>query len=102
MVSTAKLRSQPIWFNSLIRIENKPVYFKWWATNGIQTISDLMINDGTFLSFSEFKESFKIKPTFLSFMGIISAVKQLWNKFKPDTLREESNYDNFRPIFFNK
>ena len=51
MVSTAKLRSQPIWFNFLIRIENKPVYFKLWATNGIQTISDLMINDGTFLSF---------------------------------------------------
>ena len=35
-------------------------------------------------------------------MGIISAVKQLWNKFKPDTLREDSNYDNFRPLFFNK
>ena len=33
-------------------------------------------------------------------MGIISAVKQLWNKFKPDTLREDSNYGNFRPIFF--
>ena len=33
-------------------------------------------------------------------MGIISAVKQLWNKLKPDTLREDSNYDNFRPIFF--
>ena len=33
-------------------------------------------------------------------MGIISAVKQLRNKFKPDTLREDSNYDNFRPIFF--
>ena len=33
-------------------------------------------------------------------MGIISAVKQLWNKLKPDTLREDSNYNNFRPIFF--
>ena len=36
------------------------------------------------------------------FMGIISAVKQLWNKFKSDTLREDSNYDNFLTmiIFF--
>ena len=34
MVSIAQLRSQPIWFNSLTRIENKPVYFKLWATNG--------------------------------------------------------------------
>ena len=48
MISTAQLRSQPFWFNSLIRIENKPVYFKLWATNGIQTISNLMTNDGTY------------------------------------------------------
>ena len=33
-------------------------------------------------------------------MGVISAVKQLWNKFKSDTPREDSNYDNFRSIFF--
>ena len=100
IVSTAQLRSQPIWFNSLIRIENKLVYFKLWATNGIQTISDLATNDGTFFSFPDFKERYKIKPTFLSFMGIISPVKQLWNKFKSDTPREDSNYDNFRSIFF--
>ena len=30
----------------------------------------------------------------------MSAVKQLWNKFKSDTLSEDSNYDNFRSIFF--
>ena len=59
-----------------------------------------MNNDGTSLSFPDFKERYKIKPTFLSFMGTISAVKQLWNKFKSDTLREDSNYDNFRSIFF--
>ena len=49
IVSTVQLRSQPIWFNSLIPIENKLVYFKLWATNGIQTISDLATNDGTFV-----------------------------------------------------
>ena len=40
----------------------------------------------------DFKERYKIEPTFLSFMGIISAVKQLWNEFKSDTLREDSKY----------
>ena len=59
-----------------------------------------MTNDGTFLLLTDFEERYKIKPKFLSFMGIISTVKQLWNKFKPETLREDSNYDNFRPIFF--
>ena len=59
-----------------------------------------MTNHGTFLSFPYFKERYKIKPRFLSFMGIISAVKQLWNKLKSDTLREDSNHDNFRSSFF--
>ena len=33
-------------------------------------------------------------------MGIISAVKQSRNNFKPDTKRENASYNNFRPIFF--
>ena len=39
--------------NFLTRIENEPVYFKLWDTNGVLTISNLMTNDGTFLSFSD-------------------------------------------------
>ena len=38
----------------------------------------------------DFKERYKTMSTFLSFMGIISAVKQLRNEFKSDTLREGS------------
>ena len=74
MVSVTQFRSQSIWFNSLIRIGNKPIYFKPWAASGIQNISDLMTNESTFLSFSDFK------PPFLSFLGVISAIKLLWNK----------------------
>ena len=33
-------------------------------------------------------------------MGILSAVKQSRNNFKPDTHRENASYNNFRPIFF--
>ena len=64
MVPSAKLRSQPIWFNSHIRIENKPVYFKLWATNGIQTISDSMTNDGTFFPSRNSKKVSKLSQRF--------------------------------------
>ena len=100
MASVTQLRSQSIWFNSLIRVENKPVYFKLRASNGIQFISDLMINESTFLSFSDFKDRYKIKPNVLSFLGIISAIKQLWNKIKPESPSEDSHYESFRQKFF--
>ena len=96
MVSVTQLRSQSIWFNSLIRIGNKPIYFKPWATSGIQNISDLMTNESTFLSFSDFKDRYKIKPPFLSFLGVISAIKLLWNKTKQERPTEDSHYNNFR------
>ena len=100
MVSVTQLRSQSIWFNSLIRIGNKPIYFKPWAASGIQNISDLMTNcnESTFLSFSDFKDRYKIKPP-LSFLGVISAIKLLWNKTKQERPTEDSHYDNFRLKF---
>ena len=99
MVSVTQLRSQSIWFNSLIRIGNKPIYFKPWAASGIQNISDLMTNESTFLSFSDFKDRYKIKPPFLSFLGVISAIKLLWNKTKQERPTEDSHYNNFRLKF---
>ena len=54
----AQLRSRSIWFTSQQNL----------------TMSHLMTNDATFLSVLDFKERYKIKPTFSSFMGIISAV----------------------------
>ena len=42
----------------------------------ILSMSDLITNDATFLSVLDFKERYKLRPTFLSFMGIISAENQ--------------------------
>ena len=72
------------------------VSFKPWAASGIQNNSDLMTNESTFLSFSDFKDRYKIKPPFLSFLGVISAIKLLWNKTKQERPTEDSHYDNFR------
>ena len=100
MVSVTQLRSQSIWFNSLIRIGNKPIYsVKPWAASGIQNISDLMTNESTFLSFSDLNDRYKIKPPFLAFLGVISAIKLLWNKTKQESPTEDSHYDNFRLKF---
>ena len=51
MSSVTQLRSQPLWFNSLVRVENKPMYYALWATKGIQVVSDLMVNESTLFIF---------------------------------------------------
>ena len=70
VTSVAQLRSQSLWFNSLVRVENKPIRYKLWASKRIHFISDLMADESTFLSFSEFKDRYSIKPTFCLFLAL--------------------------------
>ena len=100
VTSVAQLRSQSLWFKSLIRVENKPIYYKSWASRGILfIIRDLMANESTFLSFLEFKDRYSIKPSFLSFLGIISAIKQLFKTLKEKNSSGDSAYENFYDKF---
>ena len=69
--------SMSLWHNSLIRIDKKPVYYKQWCAKGIQTVAHLMKDSTAFLSFSEFKERFDIETNFLTFHGLISAIKSV-------------------------
>ena len=80
--SKKQLLSQSLWLNSLIRVNNKPIHYLSWSSQGIQNIGHLMENETRFLSFSEFKERYNIKINFLSFCGVISAVKHLCITFK--------------------
>ena len=69
--------SMSLWHNSLIRIDKKPVYYKQWCAKGIQTVVHLMKDSIAFLSFSEFKERFDIETNFLTFHGLIYAIKSV-------------------------
>ena len=51
----------PIWYNSLIRIDNKPIHYRNWSTVGIYFVNDLLEEDSQFLTFDTFKEKFAIK-----------------------------------------
>ena len=54
-----------------------------------------MANESTFLSFSEFKDRYGIKPSFLSFLGTISAIKQLFKTKKDKNSSKDSAYEIF-------
>ena len=49
--------SLPLW-HSLIRIDNRPVYYKSWSCKGIQNVTDLLKDPNTFLSSHELQERY--------------------------------------------
>ena len=70
---------QPLWYNSLIRIGNRPVYLNDWMARGITKVKHLMKTDSNvYLSFSEFRRKFNLNPCPLKYYGILSAIKYLW------------------------
>ena len=70
----------PIWYNSLIRINNKPIYYRNWSSEGIFLISDLLEEDSQFLPFDTFKKKFAIKTNFLQYYGVLGAMSNLKHK----------------------
>ena len=47
---------------------------------GVKTVGNLIKDENNFLSFSDFIERYNIKTNFLTFHGVISALKTLWKK----------------------
>ena len=55
IMSEKHFLDQPLWYNSLIRIGNKPVFFKDWLGKGVTKMRHLLGNDNnTFLSLNDF------------------------------------------------
>ena len=65
--------SAQIWHNSLIRIENKPIFYKSWFTAGVKDVKDILDTDGNaILSYTTFTSKCKIKTNFLEFYKVVS------------------------------
>ena len=69
--------------NKEILVGNRTIFLKSWFEEGIVSIQDILSENGKFLSFQEFKQTYKIKCNFLNYYQIISAIpKHLLEKAK--------------------
>ena len=93
------LPDQILWYNSLILIENKPVFWNLWFRKGIVRISDLMNEDQKFLSLDQFQTKYGFKPLVTQLFGLLKAVSLLAKRLK--TIKtigvDDTNY-----AFYNK
>ena len=83
-MSDYHLRSSPLWYNSLIRVENRPVFYKEWFLKGITKVEHLMDDSGKFLSLATFQTIYNMTVPPLTFLGIISSIKLL-QRYIPHT-----------------
>ena len=97
--STEQLKAQNLWQNSLIRVGNKPIHYKSWSSKGVRNVGHLMKDSIQFLSFEDFKERFNIKTNFLTFQGVISAIKALWKSKEENLYNITTNCETFIDTF---
>ena len=75
----------PIWYNSLIRVANKPVFYQNWSNAGINQVKDILDKESNFLKFKDFKNIYKVKTSFLIYYGVVSSIKSLKKHFPTTT-----------------
>ena len=68
--------SQPLWYNKDIKIDGKSIYINQWFQKGIVHINDLITEDGNFLSFGKLQDLYKVRTNFLTYHGIVEAIKR--------------------------
>ena len=84
ITSENHLLDQPLWYNTLIRVDDKPGFFKEWFAKGITKVRHLLrMGTNTFLSLNDFCQRYNLKACPLSSCGIISAIKSLRNANLP-------------------
>ena len=97
--SIEQLKAQNLWQNSLIRVGNKPIHYKSWSSKGVRSVGHLLKDSTHFLSFEDFTERFNIKTNFLTFQGVISAIKALWKSNEENLHNITTNYQTFIDTF---
>ena len=75
LVKTANLPYEPLWYNSNISIDRKPVFYKSWYMRNIVYIYDLLDEDGYLMSYDLFCTKYGFSPPFTEFYGLKNSMR---------------------------
>lgn len=97
-------RDQYIWYNSCIRINGRPVLFTQALNAGMNRISDIINENGEFLTYDEFCIKFGNCINWLNYMQIIDATPDLWkNMMTTNSINDYPVwYDHFSKLKLTK
>ena len=95
LTSEAQFLSSPLWYNSHIKIGNRPVFFKDWSLKGITEVKHILNDSFEFLSLTAFHDKYNLQVPPLSHYGIISAT----NSLRRQSERTNASYESFLSKF---
>ena len=79
--------AQSLWCNSLIRVMDKPVFYKSWCQVGISHVNQIVKEQGSiYLSPTEFENRYHTKVCPLTLYGISSTLRELWKNQNPGSI----------------
>ena len=58
LTSERQFLEQNLWFKSLVRINNAPIYYREWECRGIRKIKHLKGNNNNFLTLQELQNKY--------------------------------------------
>ena len=95
IASEKRFLDQSLWYNSLIRIDNRPIFYKEWFIKGITKVKHLKNDSNNFLSLNELRTKYNLNACPLKYYGLLSALKHTWNMHKSNFVDNSPEYENF-------
>ena len=65
-----------IWYNSHLKINDKVLYLKCMSENGIKKIEDLIDDNNRFLTYQMFLDKCNVNINVITYYGVISVIKK--------------------------
>ncbi|MEK6266513.1 MAG: hypothetical protein N2B06_17345 [Clostridium sp.] len=99
--NTNRILNTNIWYNSDIRINKKPVFWKIWYEAGIHSIKHLFnVRNMAFYSWEEFDKLYAIKCNYLHLYSIVAAIPKVWREriMALDDIEEDTHLSVFNKI----
>ena len=74
------LGTQPLWYNGLLKIDNKPIFYNSMYCNGFRVINDLLKDNGELYTFNELTVLVNIPINILQYYGLTAAINRLYRE----------------------
>ena len=91
---------QKLWFNSHLRINNKPIFWKKWVTAGVTTVEDIINTeqDKSFKSLRSLRDQYGLVTSWLEYQQIKNCLPDNWKKTIKIVKEENSKISNIESL----
>ena len=77
-----EIPGQSLWNNRFIQSKDKPIFYRQFSDRGINTISDLIIEDCKFLKWSQARDKYQLlDKDAMKWLGLIESIPRDWKCF---------------------